>query len=69
MSQEVERIDFILGTNPINKTGCGVCGYNDKLVINFGSNTREKCVERLFFTRLIKMGIPVKIEVNEEIKR
>ncbi len=69
MANEVERIDFILGTNPINKTGCAVCGFNDKLVINFGSNTRDKSVERLFFTRLIKMGIPVKIEVNEEIKK
>ncbi|NLL66836.1 MAG: hypothetical protein GX236_03930 [Clostridiaceae bacterium] len=69
MAGEVERIDFILGTNPINKTGCAVCGFNDKLVINFGSNTRDKSVERLFFTRLIKMGIPVKLEVNEEIKK
>ncbi|NLX64521.1 MAG: hypothetical protein GX022_07100 [Clostridiaceae bacterium] len=69
MAKEVERVDFILGTNPINKTGCGVCGYNDKLVINFAGNIRDKSVERLFFTRLIKMGIPVKIEVNEEIKK
>ncbi|NLP00600.1 MAG: hypothetical protein GX386_09985 [Clostridiaceae bacterium] len=69
MANEVERVDFILGTNPINKTGCAVCGFNDKLVINFGSNTRDKSVERLFFTRLIRMGIPVKIEVNEDIKK
>ena len=68
MASEVERIDFILGTNPINKTGCAVCSFNDKLVINFGSNTRDKSVERLFFTRLIRMGIPVKIEVNDEMK-
>ncbi len=68
MASEVERIDFILGTNPINKTGCAVCSFNDKLVINFGSNTRDKSVERLFFTRLIRMGIPVKVEVNEEMK-
>lgn len=69
MANEVERIDFILGTNPINKTGCAVCGFNDKLIINFGSNTQDKSVERMFFTRLIKMGISVKIEVNEEIKK
>ncbi|MGI6085506.1 MAG: hypothetical protein ACOYIF_08675 [Acetivibrionales bacterium] len=67
MAGEVERIDFILGTNPINKTGCAICGYNDKLFINFGSNMRDKSVERLFFTRLIKLGIPVKLEVNEEL--
>lgn len=64
MTEEVERIDFILGTNPINKTGCAVCGYNGKLVVNFGRITPDTSVERLFFTRLIKMGIPVKIETN-----
>lgn len=64
MASEIERIDFILGTNPINKTGCAVCGFGDKLVINFARNTQDKEIERLFFTKLIKMGIPVKIETN-----
>lgn len=64
MSKEVERMDFILGTNPINKTSCAVCGYLDKLVINFSGNTKNVEIEKLFFTRLIKMGIPVKIGTN-----
>ncbi|NLU52071.1 MAG: hypothetical protein GXX10_04300 [Clostridiaceae bacterium] len=64
MAKEVEQIDFILGTNPINKTGCGVCGYGDKLVINFARNIHESEVERLFFTRLVKMGLHVKIYTN-----
>ena len=64
MSKEVERVDFILGTNPINKTSCAVCGYKDKLVINFSGNTNSVEIEKLFFTRLIKMGIPVKISTN-----
>ncbi|MCX7774345.1 MAG: hypothetical protein N2376_14680 [Clostridia bacterium] len=64
MAREVERVDFILGTNPINKTQCAVSSYGDKLVINFGRIIAETDVERLFFTRLIKMGIPVKMETN-----
>lgn len=64
MAGEVERMDFMLGTNPINKANCAVCGFKDKLVINFSRNTKSKEVERLFFIRLIKMGIPVKIETN-----
>lgn len=64
MAKEVKRIDLILGTNPINKTSCAVCGYNDKLVISFSGNTNNIEIERLFFTKLIKMGVPVKIETN-----
>lgn len=64
MSRHVERVDFMLGTNPINKTGCAVCGFGDKLVISFSRITNETEVERLFFTRLIKMGIPVKVDTN-----
>lgn len=67
MSGEVQRIDFMLGTNPINKTGCAVCGFGDKLVANFGRCTYDTGVERLFFRRLIKMGIPVRIETNADI--
>lgn len=65
MEEQVERIDFMLGTNPINKTGCSVCGYKDKLTISFGRISSNTDVERLFFTRLIKMGIPVRVETND----
>jgi len=64
MAKEVEQIDFILATNPINKVGCAVCSFGDKLVVNFSRNIHEADVERLFFTRLVKMGIHVKIDTN-----
>ena len=64
MAREVERVDFMLGTNPLNKTGCAVCGFGDRLMVNFGRITTHAEIERLFFTRLIKMGIPVQIETN-----
>lgn len=64
MAKEIELVDFILGTNPINKTGCAVCGFEDKLVVNFSRSTQESEVERLFFTRLVKLGIHVKIDTN-----
>lgn len=64
MAEEVEQIDFILGTNPINKAGCAVCSFGDKLVVNFSRNIQESEIERLFFTRLVKMGIHVKIDTN-----
>lgn len=64
MAQEVDRVDFMVGNNPLNKNGCGVCSYGDQLIINFSRITTHAEVERLFFTRLIKMGIPVRIETN-----
>ncbi len=64
MTKEVDQVDFILGTNPINKTGCAVCGFEDKLMINFSRNTQETDIERLFFTKLVKLGVHVKIETN-----
>lgn len=64
MAKEIDQIDFILGTNPINKTGCAVCSFGDKLVINFARNIQESDVERLFFTRLVNMGIHVTIDTN-----
>ncbi len=67
MSDEVERIDFILGSNPVNKVACAVCGYGDKLVINFSRVSPNTDLERLFFTRLVKMGIPVRIETNAAV--
>lgn len=64
MEQFVERIDFIPGPGPINKTGCSVTGFKGKLYISFGRLVRDPELEREFFTKLVKMGIHVTIESN-----
>jgi hypothetical protein len=64
MKQHVDRIDFIPGPGPINKTGCSVTGFKDKLYISFGRLVRDPELERVFFTKLVKMGIHVTIESN-----
>ena len=64
MAQYIERIDFTPGPGPVNKTGCSVTGFKDKLYITFGRLTHEAELERIFFTRLRKMGIHVTIESN-----
>ncbi|AGC67328.1 hypothetical protein Cst_c03040 [Thermoclostridium stercorarium subsp. stercorarium DSM 8532] len=65
MAQYIERIDFTPGPGPVNKTGCSVTGFKDKLYITFGRLTEEAELERIFFTKLVKMGIHVTIESNE----
>jgi hypothetical protein len=65
MAARVKRFDFVPAPAPITRTNCTVVSYGDSLHITFGSMIREREVERLFFARLVKMGIPVKIESNE----
>lgn len=65
MRSYVERIDFMLGPLQSNPVTCACVSYNGETVINFTRTIVETDVERFFFTRLIKMGIPVKIESNE----
>ena len=47
-----------------NKTTCACISYEDKLYISFSRIIKEAELERLFFTKLVEMGIPVTIESN-----
>jgi hypothetical protein len=64
MMKYVDRIDFTPGPGPINKTGCSVTGFGDKLYITFGRLIHEAELERIFFTKLVRMGIHVTVESN-----
>lgn len=65
MSPYVERFDFMLGSLIENPVACAAVGYNGRLVINFTRTIEESFLERAFFTRLVKMGVHVLIESNE----
>ena len=64
MTRLVERVEFIPIPNPVNRTNLSMTGYNGHLYMNFGRVIRETDVEMGFFRRLVKMGIPVRIETN-----
>ena len=40
--------------------------YGDTLYLNFTRTIAETTVEREFFTSLVKLGIPVKVESNNQ---
>ena len=40
--------------------------YGDRLVFTITSTVEETDIERLFFTELVKRGIPVRIESNRD---
>lgn len=64
MTALVERVEFIPSPNPVNRTNLSMVGYDGNLYMNFGRVIQETDVEMGFFRRLIKLGIPVRIETN-----
>lgn len=60
----VERIDFLLGPSRVNPVNCGIISINGQLTITFTATIRETEVERAFFTRLVGLGLPVRILSN-----
>jgi len=63
IATHVERLDFV--PSPTHgKTNVGVLSWNGAIYITFGSLGRSREVERLFFTRLRKLGLPVRVECN-----
>ncbi|NHJ48084.1 MAG: hypothetical protein FK733_09880 [Asgard group archaeon] len=64
LNHYIKDIQFIPGMSPITKSTCAIISFKDKLYINFGSQIKEKTLEKLFFSKLVKEGIKVKIETN-----
>lgn len=68
MAAYVTRLDFMLGPLFRNPVTCACLSYNGQAVINFTRTIAESEVERGFFTRLVRMGIPVKLESNDRLE-
>lgn len=66
MKNYVERFDVLMGQPFSARTNCAVVSYGEHLSISFASSIVEADVERLFFRKLVKDGIHVKIESNRK---
>ena len=66
MTEYVARMDVQLGPLKRNRVGCAVLSYNGTLMINFTRKIMESQVERNFFTRLVRLGLKVVIESNQQ---
>ena len=64
MAPYVSRYEAMLGPAPYNSIHSSCISYDNELVITMTNTTEGNDVEREFFTRLVKMGIPVRIESN-----
>lgn len=66
MAPYVTRVEFILGSQASSPYNCSVTSWQGRSYVNLVRNTVEPTLERLFFTRLVKLGFAVKIESNEK---
>ena len=64
MRAYVARMDFMLGVPQRNPVTCACVSYGGSLHISFSRRIREPQIEHAFFTALIGLGIPVKVESN-----
>ena len=64
MAPYVTRAEFIIGPQRSYPHNCSVLSYRGKTYINMIRCIRESELERLFFSRLVELGVPVDIETN-----
>lgn len=64
MKELVEKYILFTGPGKLNGARCGVISIGDRLAFSFSNCYAESDIEKEFFTRLVKMGIHVKIESN-----
>jgi NRPS condensation-like uncharacterized protein len=61
---EIERFEFLAAPTKINKMTCAVISFEDYIYITFTRIINEPVVEKIFFRKLVTMGLHVKIESN-----
>jgi len=65
MSEYMTRFEFIIGVQTSYPNNCSVASYNGKTFINMIRWAKDAELERRFFSSLVELGIPVKIESNK----
>ena len=64
MRPYVERMEFIIGPQRTYPNNCSVLSFGGTTYINMIRSIRESELERRFFSKLVELGIPVRIESN-----
>lgn len=66
MREHVNHFIFMPGPGRINPARIGIGSFQDTMAITFANAFEESDLERELFTRLVRMGIHVKIESNRD---
>jgi hypothetical protein len=67
MAEQITCFEFYPPPSPNIGINCSSLSYKDKLYLSFGRTGRETEMEKRFFRKLVKLGVPVKIETNNFI--
>lgn len=67
MEQYIEKLVLVMGPAMINGARCGSLSYNGTLAFSISNIYKSPKIQREFFTTLVKLGIPVKIESNRNL--
>ncbi len=62
MAKYIERFEFVIGVQYSYPNNCSVVSWNGKTYISMIRGIQESELERLFFSRLVELGIPVEVE-------
>ena len=65
MEELIEKMVLITGPAMINGARCGVISFKDTLAFTVSNIYVSTAIQREFFSTLVKLGIPVKIESNK----
>ncbi len=66
MEKHVARLEFIIGVQYTYPNNCSVISFGGVTCVNMIRSSEEPELERLFFSRLVELGIPVSIESNKK---
>ena len=64
MKRHIDSVMLMTGPGVLNGARLAAVTYENKLAISFADIYEQTDIEREFFTRIVKMGIHVKIESN-----
>ena len=67
MEQYIEKLVLVMGSAMINGARCGALSYKGMLAFSISNIYKSTKIQKEFFTNLIKLGIPVKIESNRHL--
>ncbi len=62
----VESIEFYPAPSEVNKIKMCLCSYKEYCYISFGKTVNSTEIEKIFFRKLRKLGVPIRIETNQD---
>jgi hypothetical protein len=62
LQDHIETFDFTIYPNFVMKKSCAVLSYGNDLIVNFCSVIDQTDLERVFFTKLVDLDIPVSVK-------